>query len=93
MRCQRLRRTEDILTDLVSHGFYPYALERIPLINFNIRDGNLAGQAPSRFDRNYEVLLKDVRFENHVQQPLVVGRDYPGPHGNRARVGRRDHRI
>lgn len=68
---QRLRRTEDILTDEVIDEFYPYVLERIPLINLHIR-GGIINMTPSRFERNYEALLRDVRFENHVENRWLL---------------------
>jgi hypothetical protein len=70
---QRLRRTEDILVDEVIDEFYPYLVERIPLINLDIRVGFIAGQPLSKFERNYEAVLRDVRFENHVENRWFNG--------------------
>ena len=69
---ERLRRTEDILTDEVVDEFYPYLVERIPLLNLDIRDGFIVGQAPSRFASNYAALLRDVQLENHVENRWLL---------------------
>lgn len=70
---ERLRRTEDILKDEVIDEFYPYAVERIPLINLDIQAGTFVGQPTSRFPRNYETVLRDVQFENHVENRWYNG--------------------
>jgi len=71
---QRLHRNEEILTDEVIDEFYPYLVERIPLLNVEPWIGAIAGQLPSRFPRNYEALLADVQFENHVDNRVFGGR-------------------
>jgi hypothetical protein len=70
---QRLRRTEDILMDEVIDEFYPYAVERIPLINLDVGAGIIVGQPRSKFERNYEAVLRDVQFENHVENRWYNG--------------------
>src|SRR5262245_56681388 len=64
---EALRRTEDNLTQMVVGEFYPYLLERTPLLNWDLRDGFFVGPPNSRFERNYDALLRDVSFENHVE--------------------------
>ena len=44
----------------------------MPLLNLDVRDGTLADQTPSRFEPNYEALLGDVRFENHVENRWLL---------------------
>jgi hypothetical protein len=69
----RLRETEDEMRSDVMNTFYPYVVERVPLVTVDASVG-LIDAPPSRFERNYEAMLADVAFENHVENRWVMAR-------------------
>ncbi len=68
---RRLRETEDMMMSDVMNTFYPYVLERTPLLTIDARVGFIDAP-PSRFKRNYGVLLSDLAFENHVENRWIM---------------------
>jgi hypothetical protein len=69
-----LRDTEDEMQEDVVQEFYPYVLERIPLVTMDHGVGFIDTPGPSRFPRDYRSLLTDVAFENHVENRWVMAK-------------------
>ena len=69
-----LRETEDEMRSDVLHGFYPYMIDRIPLVTMDRNVGFIDTPRPSRFTQDYALLLSDVTFENHVENRWVMAR-------------------
>jgi hypothetical protein len=69
-----LRETEDEMREDVIRVFYPYVVERMPLVTMDYRVGFIDTPGPSRFPRDYKTLLADVVFENHVENRWVMAR-------------------
>jgi hypothetical protein len=67
-----LRETEDEMRSDVIDRFYPYVLERTPLLTMDRSVGFLDFSRPSRFERGYEALLSEVAFENHTENRWVM---------------------
>jgi hypothetical protein len=59
--------SEKYLADMVIREFYPYLLERIPLLNLDVSYSTDPAMRRSGFDIDYRILLRDVQFENHVE--------------------------
>jgi hypothetical protein len=68
------RETEDEMRADVIGGFYPYIIDRVPLVTMDHRVGFLDTPGPSRFQQDYAALLSDVAFENHVENRWVMAR-------------------
>jgi len=69
-----LRETEDEMREDVIRVFYPYVVERMPLVTMDHRVGFIDTPGPSRFPQDYATLLSDVVFENHVENRWVMAR-------------------
>jgi len=69
-----LRETEDEMRSDVLHGFYPYLVGKVPLATLDHRMGIIDTPGPSRFPLDYDVLLSDFVFENHVEDRWVMAK-------------------
>ena len=69
---QAMRGDERRLGDQVYEHVLPYLRDRVPLLSMDSSTGFL-DTPPSRFPRDYGVLLADVRFENLVEERWVNG--------------------
>lgn len=70
---ERMRDTEKEMKSDVVTLFFPYVLQRIPLVTVDSQVGYI-DMPPSRFERNYDTVLSDVQFENHVENRWVMAR-------------------
>ena len=68
----RLRAVEDEMRADVLDRFFPYLVERTPLVTADRQVGYIAADRPSRFPRRYDALLADVAFENHTENRWVM---------------------
>lgn len=71
----RYQEVEDEMRADVSYRFFPYILERVPLVTADWQVGWIETDGPSRFPRNYDTLLSDVVFENHVENRWVLANE------------------
>ena len=69
-----LRETEDEMRNDVVLGFYPYMVDRIPLVTLDYQVGFIDTPGPSRFSSDYDSLLSDFAFENHVENRWVMAK-------------------
>jgi len=69
-----LRETEDEMRSDVVQGFYPYIIDRVPLVTMDHSVGFIDTPGPSRFKQDYALLLSDVAFENHVENRWVMAK-------------------
>ena len=69
-----LRETEDEMRSDVLTSFYPYVIQRTPLLTIDHTVGLIRESGPSRFSQGYVELLSDVAFENHVENRWVMSR-------------------
>lgn len=67
-----LRETEDEMRSDVMHEFYPYMVKHIPLVTLDYRMGIIDTAGPSQFPLDYNTLLSDFVFENHVENRWVM---------------------
>jgi hypothetical protein len=68
----RLRAVEDEMRADVLDRFFPYVLDRTPLVTADRQVGFIEADRPSRFPQRYDVLLSDVAFENHAENRWVM---------------------
>lgn len=68
----RLEAREEELRSDVFDVFYPYLLEKTPLMNLDYQVGHIAVGRRSRFPVAYSEMFKDVAFENHVENSWVL---------------------
>ncbi|MEK9509675.1 hypothetical protein WI460_15865 [Gemmatimonadota bacterium Y43] len=71
---ERLRAVEDEMRADVLDRFFPYLIERVPLVTADRQVGFLDLDRPSRFPQRYDALLADVAFENHTENRWVMAR-------------------
>lgn len=71
---ERLRAVEDEMRADVLDRFFPYLVDRIPLVTADRQVGFLDLDRPSRFPQRYDALLSDVAFENHAENRWVMAR-------------------
>ena len=69
---ERLQAEEAEAQSDVMALFFPYLVDRVPLVTADRQVGYLDADRPSRFPRRYEALLSDVAFENHVENRWVL---------------------
>ena len=68
----RLRAVEDEMRADVLERFFPYVMERTPLVTADRQGGYIEADRASRFPRRYDALLSEVAFENHVENRWVM---------------------
>ena len=68
----RLRAVEDEMRADVLERFFPYVMERTPLVTADRQVGYIEADQASRFPRRYDALLSEVAFENHVENRWVM---------------------
>lgn len=72
---ERYQEVEDEMHADVSDRFFPYILERVPLVSADWQVGWIETDRPSRFPQRYDALLSDVVFENHVENRWVLANE------------------
>ncbi|PAP75440.1 hypothetical protein [Rubrivirga marina] len=69
---EQLRAAEDEMRADVLDRFFPYLVERTPLVTADLQVGYIATDRPSQFPQRYDALLSDVAFENHTENRWVM---------------------
>ena len=75
---ERYQAVEDEMRADVSDRFFPYVLERVPLVSADRQVGCIETDRPSRFPQRYDALLADMVFENHVENRWVLANEIVG---------------
>lgn len=75
---ERYQAVEAEMRADVSERFFPYILQRVPLVTADWQVGWIETDRPSRFPRRYDALLSDVVFENHVENRWVLANEILG---------------
>lgn len=71
---ERLQAVEDEMRADVIDRFFPYIVERTPLVTADRQVGYIDVDRPSRFPQRYDALLSDVAFENHTENRWVMAK-------------------
>ena len=75
---ERYQAAEEEMRADVSDRFFPYVLERVPLVSADRQVGWIETDRPSRFPQRYDALLTDMVFENHVENRWVLANEIVG---------------
>lgn len=72
---ERLHAVEDEMRADVTDRFFPYPVERAPLVTADRQVGYIEADRASRIPQRYDALLSDVAFENDTENRWVMAKE------------------